>query len=164
MSQSVFEMWLLDVSGSMAGKRFDLLREAVKVHRASAPHVRLITFATDIRAIESTEEFDKIICNGGTNLHLALEYAAEMMCGKVVVYTDGEPHDEKLCFEAATKVPGVVDTIFCGDSDDREAKRFCDKLSRDNGGKFVFRDILKGETLLCKEVRELLSLPSPIAL
>jgi uncharacterized protein YegL len=159
-----YEMWLLDVSGSMAGERIRLLREAVKKFKASAPHVKLVTFATEVGTLGSLAELDSIVCYGGTNLHLALEHAAREMCGNVTVFTDGEPADEVSCYAAAAQIPGVVNALFCGDTDDRDAKKFCEKLSRDNGGSFVFKDILKGETLLCNEVRTLLALPAPIAL
>lgn len=164
MKDSAYEAWLLDVSGSMQGDRFKLLREYVGKLSQDAGVVRLITFATEVSAIKSIEGLDGIVPNGGTNLHLALDHAAGLMCGKVVVFTDGEPSDEAACFASASNIPGVVHAIFCGDTDDRDAKRFCEKLSRDNGGQFVSKDILKGETLLCGEVREMLALPSPIVL
>lgn len=164
MTDSAHEIWLLDISGSMGGTRIKLLREAVKKYKADAPHVRLAGFANGVVPINSLNELDAITPNGGTNLHLALEHAAELMCGKVIVFTDGEPADEEACYIAASKVPGVVDTIFCGDQDDREARRFCDRLARDNGGQFVAKDIMKGQSLLCAEVRSILGLPAPIAL
>ena len=159
-----FEMWLLDVSGSMQGRRIELLRDAVKKFKASAPHVKLVTFATEISVLGSLEDLDGISCYGGTNLHLALEHAAAEMCGRVVIFTDGEPADEAACLAAAANVPGIVNAMFCGDTDDRDAKQFLERLSRDNGGSFVSKDILKGETLLCNEVRTLLALPAPISL
>jgi Mg-chelatase subunit ChlD len=164
MTDSAYEVWLLDVSGSMGGARIKLLREAVRKLRVDAPHVRLVGFGTTVVPIASMEELDAITPNGGTNLHLALDHAAELMCGKVIVFTDGEPADDEACFAAAGKIPGVVDTIFCGDEDDKDARRFCDRLARDNGGRFVAKDIMKGETLLCSEVRGLLGLPAPTAL
>lgn len=164
MSKGIFELWLLDVSGSMQGSRFAILREMVKHYRARAPHVKLVTFATELEAIESAEDLDRVNCGGGTNLHLGLELAAREMCGRVVVFTDGEPHDEEMCFAAAANIPGIVSAVHCGSEDDRAGIRFCEKLSRDNGGQFVARDVLKGEALVCGEVREMLGLPSPIAL
>ena len=156
------EVWLLDTSGSMRGRRIQLLGQAVTTYRQSAPHVRLIAFATDVREIGSVEDIGTPC--GGTNLHLALERAAELMAGKCVVFTDGEPAEPELCFAAASRIPGVVDCVFCGDSDDREAIKFCDRLARDNGGQHVSKDILRGQALICGEVRELLGLPSPIVL
>lgn len=164
MDDQILELWLLDISGSMQGKRFDLLKAAVKQWKASAPHVKLLGFGTELDHIGSIEELDRVVCHGGTNLHLGLEYAAEKMCGRVIVFTDGEPHDEAACFDAAANVPGVVSAVFCGDTGDRDAIRFCEKLSRDNGGQSVTKDVLKGETLLCGEVQDLLGLPAPTAL
>jgi hypothetical protein len=148
----------------MRGKRFEILKEAVKTWKQAAPHAALVTFATDIQKIESLDDLDGVIPDGGTNLHLGLEHAAQVMAGQVVVFTDGEPSDAEACFKAAAEIPGVVNAVFCGDEDDREAKSFCDKLSRDNGGKFVAKDIAAGQALMCPEVRELLGLPAPIAL
>lgn len=162
MTDTALEAWLLDVSGSMRGQRIELLRKAVAQYHASSPHVRLIAFATEIQEIKSLEDIGEP--RGGTNLHLALRRAAELMVGKCVVFTDGEPADEQRCYEAASRIPGIVDTLFCGDTDDRAAKTFCDKLARDNGGSFVAKDILKGQSLICGEVRELLGLPAPVAL
>lgn len=163
MSQdSASEVWLLDTSGSMHGKRIELLKSAVKTYRQSSPHVRLIAFATEVREVQSTEDIGEV--GGGTNLHRALERAAALMCGKCVVFTDGEPADKDACFKAASEIPGVVDCVFCGDADDREAIRFCDRLARENGGQHVAKDILKGQSLICGEVRQLLGLPAPIAL
>jgi hypothetical protein len=162
MSDTAQEVWLLDTSGSMRGKRIALLSQAVNTYRANSPHVRLIGFSTEVRDLASTEDIGDP--HGGTNLHLALERAAELMCGKCVVFTDGKPFDQEACFRAATKVPGVINTVFCGDTDDKEASQFCDKLARDNGGQHVAKDVLKGASLICGEVRELLGLPAPIAL
>lgn len=162
--KTCFEVWLLDVSGSMRGERFRLLKEAVRSFNQAGKNIDLVTFATEIKVIESFDQLDKITPGGGTNLHLALEHAARLMAGRVVVFTDGEPSDEAACFKAAVEIPGVIDAIFCGDVDDRNAKKFCDRLSRDNGGKFVAKDILQGESLLCSEVRDLLGLPAPISM
>lgn len=162
MFDSASEVWLIDVSGSMHGKRIELLKSAVKLYRQSSPHVRMITFSTEVREVASVEDIGEP--NGGTNLHLAIERAAELMAGKCVIFSDGEPADKDACFAAASKVPGVVDAVFCGDSGDTEAAKFLDRLSRDNGGAFVKKDVLKGQALICGEVRDLLGLPSPIAL
>lgn len=164
VDDTVSEMWLLDVSGSMHGKRIELLRVQVKKLLASAPHAHLIPFNTVVLPRAMPDDLDAIRPDGGTELHLALDHAAERMVGQTIVFTDGEPSDQAACFDAAGRIPGIVHVIFCGDEGDREAIRFCEKLSRDNGGRTVSRDILRGETLLCAEVRSLLSLPAPVAL
>ncbi len=162
VNDSASQVWLLDTSGSMKGRRIELLASAVKSYQQSTGGVRLIAFATEIRDPIAIEDLG--VPHGGTNLHLALQRAAELMAGKTVVFTDGEPAEPDLCFAAASRIPGVVDCVFCGDSDDREAIKFCDKLARDNGGQHISKDILRGQSLICGEVRELLGLPSPIAL
>jgi hypothetical protein len=159
---TAYEVWLIDVSGSMQGSRIELMRQAVSKWQQRAPHVRLLAFATEVREIKSLEDVGEP--RGGTNLHLALDRAAELSPGKVVVFTDGEPSDEQACFAAAGRIPGIVDTVFCGDADDRSAIAFCDKLARDNGGRTASRDIAKGYALTCDEVESLLGLPAPVAL
>ncbi len=81
-----------------------------------------------------------------------------------MVFSDGCPNDEAAAFLSAAALPGIVETIFFGDDGDTHAKAFMEKLARDNGGRWLFKDILKGETLLGQDVRELLGLPAPIAL
>lgn len=164
VSDTVAEMWLLDISGSMHGKRIEVLREQLKRLLGKAPHAHLIPFNTTVLPRAMPQDIDLIRPDGGTNLHLALDHAASKMVGQTVVFTDGEPSDQAACFEAAEKIPGIVHVIFCGDEGDKEAIRFCEKLSRDNGGRSILKDILKGETLLCAEVRSLLALPVPVAL
>lgn len=158
------EVWLLDVSGSMRGKSIELMRKYVRELHKGSPHVRLVPFNTFVLPVMTVDALDSIKPDGGTELHLALDFAAEKMVGQTVVFTDGEPSDQDACFKAADKVPGVIHVIHCGESEDRDAIRFCEKLSRRNGGSFVSKDIRRGETLLCAEVRSLLALPAPVAL
>lgn len=161
---TIAEVWLLDVSGSMHGKKIEDLRKYVRDLIKKSPHVRLVPFNTFVLPVMSIDDLDSVKPDGGTELHLALDFAAEKMCGQVVVFTDGEPSDQAACFEAADRVPGVIHVIYCGDPDCKDAVRFCEKLSRNNGGGFVAKDIARGESLLCSEVRSLLSLPAPVAL
>jgi hypothetical protein len=146
----------------MCGQRIDRLKDAVRLYREQSPHVRLVAFDTGFRTIGDVSEIG--LPAGGTNLHLALDYAASVSAGKVVVFTDGEPTDEAACFEAASRIPGVVNAIFCGDGGDDGGRRFCDRLARDNGGQSVAKDIAKGQAMICDEVADLLGLPAPIAL
>lgn len=164
IEDTIAELWLLDVSTSMSGTRIRKLCQAVHAFHQTTPHVHLVAFSTDLQPLKSIKDLDNIIPWGGTNLHLGLEYAAEKMAGRVIVFTDGEPNDEEECFRVANFVPGIISCVFCGDDSDNKAKRFCEKLSRDNGGEFVSRDIAKGYSLLDSQVREVLGLPAPIAL
>lgn len=160
----IADLWLLDVSGSMRGQRFEILKEAVLRHAETVPNVKLLAFSTTIYPLKSLAELDRIIPNGGTNLHLALDYAAQNMAASVIVFTDGEPNDAEMCYEAAAKIPGIVHTIFCGHYDDAAAIEFCERLSGDNGGRTVVKDVLNGQSLLGTDIKELLGLPSPLAL
>jgi hypothetical protein len=161
---NAYEVWLLDLSGSMIGQRIQDLRAASRRFEKEGSRPTLIGFATELIPIEDLDHLDRIEPNGGTALHLALRKAAELMAGKVMVFTDGCPNDATMCFAAATHIPGIIDCVFCGDKDDRSAIEFCEKLSRDNGGLSVTRDVRNGQSILCNEVRSLLGLPAPISL
>ena len=162
VDRTAFAVWLIDRSGSMVGERWKILCEAVRKYQEDCKNARLVAFATEVCEVKSLAEIRSQA--GCTNLHLALDYAASLMAAHVVVFTDGEPSDMEACFRAAVQIPGVVNATFCGDHDDRTAINFCEKLSRDNGGKCVSKDILRGESLICSEVRDLLGLPSPLEL
>jgi len=163
IEETVCDAWLLDVSGSMIGVGIQELRKMTAAYRPRMPTARLVLFATELEEISSLEEIPEHPC-GGTNLHLALEWAALRMAGNVAIFSDGEPSDAEACFQWAAKIPGTINGIFCGDEKDREGIRFLEKLSRIGGGKSVVRDVRKGQSLVCPEVRELLGLPAPIAL
>jgi hypothetical protein len=158
---SASEIWLVDVSSSMAGERHRRMKEALQLHHAASPAVKLIAFATTPTPIEGPDVLP--MAGGGTALHLALQLALADFPGKVVVWSDGRPDDEDAALLAAAELPGVVDSLFFGDEGDDGAKRFLEKLARNNGGRWIFKDILRGDTLLGGDVRELLGLPAPIA-
>jgi hypothetical protein len=158
---SASEIWLIDSSASMAGERYRRLREQLATLHAAAPHVKLIVFSTAPRAVEGVDRLPSP--GGSTALHLALELAQADSPGKDVVWSDGEPDDEDAALGTAASLPGVVDTLFFGDEGDHGARRFMERLARDNGGRWIFKDILKNDTLLSGDVRELLGLPAPIA-
>jgi Mg-chelatase subunit ChlD len=160
--KSAHEIWLLDTSASMRGDRYDRLKAQLQTLWEAADRVTLIAFATERHPIVSPADLPE--AGGGTLLAEALESCAEYSPGRVVVWSDGEPKDEEAAIAAARLLPGVVDTIFFGDSGDKAAIRFMDRLACDNGGKSVKKDILAGETLLGSDVRTLLGLPAPIAL
>jgi hypothetical protein len=158
---SASEIWLVDTSSSMAGERYRRMAEALRTHHAASPRVKLIAFSTTPTPIEGPEALP--LAGGGTALHLALQLAMADFPGKVVVWSDGRPDDEDAALLAAAELPGVVDSLYFGDEGDDVAKRFLEKLARNNGGRWVFKDILRGDTLLGGDVRDLLELPAPIA-
>ncbi len=159
---TAYMVFLLDVSGSMQGKRISKLAEAVRAYLRELEGVKLLCFASDVTEIASLDALPDP--HGGTELHLALDRALEFAPGKVVVFSDGEPSDQDACLASAARLPGVVDTIFCGSENDMEAIRFMERLARDNGGSSIVRDIAKNQSLMGPEVRKLLGLPAPIAL
>ena len=159
---SASEIWLVDVSSSMTGERYRRMTEALRALHAGSPHVKLIAFSTGVEEVASPDRLPQP--SGGTALHLGLDVAMQHFPGKVVVWSDGCPNDTDAALASAANLPGIVDTLFFGDEGDAQAKQFMEKLARNNGGRWVFKDILKNQSLLCQEVRELLGLPAPIAL
>ena len=140
VEETVCDVWLLDVSGSMLGVGIAELRKMVASYRPNMPKRTLVLFSTEVQEITSIEEIPQHP-SGGTNLHLALEWAARRMAANVVIFSDGEPADEEACFAWATKIPGVINGIFCGDQGDGAGIKFLEKLSRNNGGQSVVRDV-----------------------
>ena len=160
--KTAHEIWLLDTSSSMSGDRYDRLKAQLQSLWEGAERVTLIAFATDVVPIESPANLPP--ARGGTLLAEALTFCLDYAPGRVVVFSDGEPHDENMALDAASNLPGTVETIFFGSSSDRKAIHFMDRLARQNGGQCVKKDILAGETLLSYDVKAMLGLPAPIAL
>lgn len=159
--KSASEIWLIDVSGSMSGRRWDRLKkDLTKLYPATG--VTLIAFSTGIEPFDHPDQLPN--AHGSTDLAGALTACLEYMPGKVVVWSDGQPDDDADAFKAAACLPGMIDTLFFGDEKDREAIQFMEKLARTNGGRWVAKDILKGESLLTSDVKDLLGLPSPITM
>jgi hypothetical protein len=76
---------------------------------------------------------------GGTNLAGALEVAARRKPRKTIVISDGLPDSEIAALEAAERMTGAIDTIYCG-PDEHPAVQFLQKLSRQTGGREVTWD------------------------
>jgi len=154
---------LADVSGSMrdAGK-IGMLRQALATIWPEARKARLFAFADSVTACSEPSELPDPY--GGTEMDLALDRAAALMPAKVIVISDGLPSSEERTLDAASRVPGVIDVVYCGPESDRRAVAFMRRLGSIGGGQTVIRDIAKTRALLAPVLREMLALPNPIAL
>ncbi|KAI93540.1 hypothetical protein T281_16040 [Rhodomicrobium udaipurense JA643] len=143
---------LADVSGSMAEsagvrRRIEVLREALTPLPAGA---RLVAFSATAREVSEVPEPE-----GGTALHAALEYAARYSPSKTIVVSDGQPDDKTAALEAARRLTGIVDVIYCGPDSDREAIEFMRSLAKIGLGNVVVRPLTGGAPALASTVRQL---------
>ncbi|MHA1648086.1 MAG: vWA domain-containing protein, partial [Promethearchaeota archaeon] len=117
-----FGVWLLDISGSMAGKRLDNAKSSLIEQIKIIPDgslFSLITFETDIHKIVSnvklddnsrkmiTEKINKIQDYGTTSLYAALQKGIELLrdyarqdnnfkIKKIILISDGDPTDVQV--------------------------------------------------------------------
>ena len=160
--KSASEVWVMDISGSMTGPRYVRMKAESHQMFQQAGAVTCLAFSSGVRKVEAPDQLPEPF--GGTDLATALREASQYFPGKVVVWTDGEPDDEDAALKEAANLPGVVSCVYFGDDNNREAKEFVRRLAQDNGGQFVWKDILKNTSLLEQDVRDVLGLPAPIAL
>lgn len=154
--------FVLDTSGSMAGRKIEQARNAVRWFLQSlAPHDRfnVVPFATEAepffpdlvpadeeRIAAAAAKVKRIEARGGTNIEDALRRALAAAAGDprdgvlpiVVFVTDGEPtvgqtDREKLLALAAELNRGKARLFVLGVGDDLDTK-LLDRLADDNGG------------------------------
>jgi hypothetical protein len=156
---------LCDVSSSMderAGSRrkIDLLREALDSVWSELPDARLVAFASTPTDLAGPSDLPAPA--GGTALHLGLDAAARHRPGRTVVISDGQPDSETAALDAAGRLPGQIDVIYCGPDSDTGAIDFMTRLARLGGGRVVVRDVVRmGRPALGPAVRSVLGLPGP---
>lgn len=157
---------LADVSSSMderagARRKVELLREALdQVWADLVPGGRLIAFASTPTELLSPAQLPAPA--GGTALHLALDAAAKHRPRRTLVITDGHPDSEDAALDAADRLPGLIDVIYCGPDGDAAAIAFLSRLARLGGGRVVVRDVVKmARPRLDGAVRAVLGLPGP---
>jgi uncharacterized protein (DUF58 family) len=156
---------LADVSSSMderAGgrRKVEILAEALAGLWPDLAGARLIAFGSTAAEVPSPDELPPP--SGGTALHLALDAAATSRPGKTVVISDGRPDSEPAALDAAGRLPGVIDVIYCGPDSDRRAIAFMYALARRGCGRVFIRDIARDPSLrLGSAVRALVGLPAP---
>ena len=116
-SKPGMQVIVADVSSSMSAivhdtrTRIALLRAALKDTVTYAPHSKIVAFNYDARVVSPTAHLDP---SGGTALHKGLDKAAEFKPERTVVITDGEPDSQVAALEAAEKMSGIIDCIYCG--------------------------------------------------
>lgn len=138
---------LCDVSGSMderAGARTKIehLREALsEIWDASRGERRLIAFANAASEVQSPAQLPAP--GGGTALHVGLDRAAACRPVHTVVISDGEPDSEDSALEAADRLSGKIDVIYCGSDSNARAVAFMRKLARVGCGSVVVADVVK---------------------
>ena len=160
---------LADVSSSMAESagarpKIALLREALDSVWPSVSGAVLVAFGSIAAAVRSPADLPAPA--GGTALHLALDAAAAHRPRKTVVVSDGRPDSEDAALDAAHRLPGLIDVIYCGPDSDAQAIDFLRRLARLGGGRVVVADVAReaartGRPSLVAPVRQVLGLPAP---
>src|SRR5579872_3281205 len=152
---------LIDTSGSMndpigdmAMHKSEHAQVALDDLLANYPKIRVFAFGS--RCVE--------ILNGklpwpagGTDMAGALKSIAHIRPRKTVIISDGMPDNADRAKEAAEKLTGVIDTIYCG-PDGHPAISFLRSLCRLSGGVHV---TWEGRHTLTGPVRALIGAPQP---
>lgn len=149
---------LADVSGSMSDvigssglPKWQHLAIALKDVLTLHPKIRLVAFHSYPVELKNPAELPEPA--GGTALDEALKMAAKYKPRKTIIISDGLPDDGKAALDAADKMTGQIDTIYCG-PDSHPAVEWLKKLSRSTGGIQVVWDGYKQQ--LTSAVRGLL--------
>ena len=152
---------LADVSGSMKGDKIQRLQRELRSIWPERPGARLLSFASSLSWCDSPSDLPGAA--GSTNLTGALDVAADVWPGEVLVISDGMPDNPASALEAAKKIPGTISVLFVGSDDDREGAEFLRKLALMGGGESCHKDLAKHSSL-ASELRSMLALPPPISL
>lgn len=141
---------LLDCSGSMrdtmgnlSHSKYEHLLWALKDVVKGVPKLRIVAFGAKVVEIKRPEDLPNELRSwnygggdgptGGTPLHTALKYVRQFKPRKTVVISDGLPDSDKAALDAADRITGAIDTIYCGPDND-PAAQFLASLARDTGG------------------------------
>lgn len=147
-----------DVSTSMdemAGQRrkIDILRDALK---NIPPAIRIIAFSSIAQDVTGQPLPPP---SGSTALHLALDQAAALDPGHVLVISDGHPDDAAAALRAADNMALVqIDVIYCGPDHDHKGMAFMRRLAR-GGGQVHRRSMVREPARIAQTVRATLALP-----
>lgn len=152
---------LADVSTSMAEtagatSKYEILKTALRNVWPSAPNARLIAFDSLPEFLADPQLLP--LPRGGTALHLAIEAAQSLYPGRTLVITDGRPDDKPAALDAADKLTGRIDVIYCGPDGDLDAISFLQRLARSTGGSCTVTPQNAGQLNLLEPVRRLLLL------
>jgi Mg-chelatase subunit ChlD len=123
---------ICDTSGSMAepagGRlKIDHLHEALDLLSKDFTHG--IAF-NSVATLFSPGSASRFVPSGGTDLTSALELAATLSPRRTIVISDGQPNNGNSALDAARKLTGIIDCIFCGPDSDRAALGFLQTLAR----------------------------------
>jgi hypothetical protein len=147
-----------DLSGSMyesigglAVAKYEHLKIALADIRRSYSKVRVIIFNS---ACEEWNRTDLPMPNGCTDLGGALKFASRFKPRKTIIISDGLPDNEQEAQDAADKITGEVDTIYCG-PDGHPAIQFLRSLAHSTGGVALNWDGYRTE--LASNIRGLLT-------
>lgn len=134
---------LLDTSESMKeliGKRrkIEILREAIK--SINLTDKILIAFASYPQKCSPDSIPDPA---GNTALHLALQSIQRYSPAQTLVICDGYPDCEDQALKEASKLSGIISTLFVGADNDLDAIAFMARLAKLGCGRAVANDVSK---------------------
>jgi hypothetical protein len=148
---------LVDISGSMLSpigdttmSKFDHAQIAVDDVLAHNPKIRVVAFDSWPREVKGGKLPQPA---GSTCMGDALEYVAKFRPQKTIIVSDGLPDDEQGARDAAEKMTGRIDTIYCG-PDGHPAITFLRSLCRIGCGR---HSTWEGRGELTGAIRALLS-------
>lgn len=160
VSSTSARVFVADVSGSMAGRKFDRLKESLR-RTIDETGAAILAFNHVARWCPSIDHLPSP--DGSTNLGDAFRTAAERFPAEVIVISDGCPDDEGDALRAASFIPGTISCVFVGEDDSGRGMEFMRKLARLGGGEAIHRDLTKASSIEA-DVRGMLALDKPIAL
>ena len=149
---------VLDTSESMAqalavgGTRIDALRDVVRLLHEDHP-VPLVRFGgydnawstqATVSVLNSANDIPEP--EGGTPLHIAINFVHVEGATHIVLVTDGEPDNRTAALEAAGRFGGVIDVFYVGDANGSGAS-FAQELARVTGGTCNVDDMASAKQL-----------------
>ncbi len=149
---------MLDTIGSSRMSKFEHMQIALRDVLIGYPKIRIIAFGTT--AVEVPNPKDLACNGGGTNLAGGLEFVSKFKPHKTIVISDGLPDSEEDAMDAADKMTGSVDCIYCG-PDAHPAVKWLQSLAKSCGGVQATWD---GYKPLGQTIRGLLPAPGDAAI
>lgn len=131
---------MCDVSGSMGDpigslvlSKYDHMRIALNDLVTEYPEIIIVAFGSRVARVAQPDLLPEPC--GGTNMAGGLALAGTFLPCKTIVISDGLPdYPPSRALEAAQKITGAIDTIYCGPDGYCEAVDFLRSLSRETGG------------------------------
>jgi len=130
---------LCDVSSSMsesaggALRRIDHLNLALDQLRR--PDIDVAAFSTGAAWVPVGARLPSP--SGGTALEMGLDLIASRNPAHTLVISDGEPNQPAAALDAAKRLPGVINVLFCGDERNLVAVEFMRALARLGCGQYA---------------------------